>query len=52
MNTRTYRDEARRVLKDLCIYRKLTPEERDAFNNAKTEIQIDNLLTTFRRKYL
>ena len=52
MSIKDYRDAARRILKDLHVYRKLTYEDREAFDNATTEIQIDNLLAAFRRKYL
>lgn len=52
MSIKSYKREAREILKDLCVYDKLTDEEREAFRNATTEIQVDNLLVSFRRKYL
>ena len=47
-----YRLKQRKILEQLCVWKKLSNAEQTRFNNASTEIQVDNLMTTYRRKYM
>lgn len=47
-----YIAEHRQILKDLCIWKHLTEEEKTQFKACTTEVQVDNLMASFRRKYL
>lgn len=47
-----YRLKQRKILEQLCVWRRLSVEEQMRFNTAATEIQVDNLMTTYRRKYM
>lgn len=40
------------ILKDLCIWDKLSMDEKSAFYDCKCDLQIDRLMGEFRRKYL
>lgn len=40
------------ILSDLRIWCKMTRAEKEAFKASKSEIQVDNYMTTFRHKYL
>lgn len=47
-----YLKEQKQVLKDLHIWRKLSAEEQMNFRSCTTEIQVDNKMRGFIRKYL
>lgn len=52
MKMESYIAIRRGILSDLRIWCKLTRAEKEAFKSSKSEIQVDNFMTTFRRKYL
>ncbi len=52
MELKHYKAIRRGILSSLQIWRKLTDEEKKQFNDCKNEIQVDNMMTMFRRKYL
>ena len=52
MKMESYIAIQRDILSDLRIWCKLTRAEKEAFKSSKSEIQVDNFMTTFRRKYL
>lgn len=52
MKMESYISIRRGILSDLRIWCKLTHAEKEAFKSSKSEIQVDNFMTTFRRKYL
>lgn len=47
-----YIDEHRDMLVDMHIWRKLTDEEKDDFEESTSEIQVDNKMRSFIRRYL
>lgn len=52
MKMESYIAIRRSILSDLRIWCKMTRAEKEAFNASKSEIQVDNYMTTFRHKYL
>lgn len=47
-----YIKERIEILKQLYIWRKLSPEEKKIFKGCTTEIQVDRYMRHFRNKYL
>lgn len=47
-----YISEQKSVLKQLRVWHKLSADEKKKFAECKTYIQVDNLMVTFRRKYM
>ena len=52
MKMESYISIRRSILSDLRIWCKMTRAEKEAFKASKSEIQVDNYMTTFRHKYL
>lgn len=49
---KTYIKEQVRILKDLCVWSKMSAIERQEFKSRKTEISIDNAKKSYIHKYL
>lgn len=47
-----YINEQIRVLKDLCVWRKMTKEEKKDIKSRTTEIGVNNAKMTYIHKYL
>lgn len=47
-----YIAQQKRILKQMNIWSVIPKEEKQRFKNAQNEIQADNMMHTFRNKYL
>lgn len=47
-----YIKEQTKILKQMCVWGQIPKEEKQRFKNCANEIQADNMMTTFRHKYL
>lgn len=52
MNITDYILAHRRMLTDMQIWKRLSSDEKQQFKACITEIQVDNMMTKFRRYYL
>lgn len=47
-----YIKQQKKILKQMCVWGRIPKEEKQRFKTCTNEIQADNMMTTFRRKYL
>ena len=52
VNVKRSRAEHRQILCDFGIWDKLSTAEKEQFENATTDYQINHLLVTFRKRYM
>ena len=47
-----YIKQQKQILKQMCVWSQIPKEEKQRFQNCENEIQADNMMATFRHKYL
>ena len=47
-----YIKEQKQKLKQMCVWGQIPKEEKQRFKSCENEIQVDNMMTMFRHKYL